>query len=70
MPNKNMSERLSRVLKNFAFFDGASDVFAQLVKDQAFNDYIEKEKTDLVFGLCSYSCLFLSLRPKREYKCI
>jgi len=55
MPNKNMSERLSRVLKNFAFFDGASDVFAQLVKDQAFNDYIEKEKTDLVFGLCSYS---------------
>lgn len=70
LPDANRFTWLRRALVQWALFDRAADVFAQLVKDKEFKNYVGAFKPDRIFSFCSYSWPVLKYGKENGIKTI
>lgn len=55
LPSMDGGGWLSRACRQWALFDRAADVFAQMVKDNEFTAYVDAFQPDRIMSFCSYS---------------
>lgn len=69
-PKNSGAARLARLLAAPALFDGSADVFAQLVRDQSWQHFIQRFEPEAIISFCSYSWPVLRYAQERGIRAL